>query len=348
MNINTIAKLSGYSKATVSRYIGNYGYVSKEAKEKIKKIIEKYNYYPSNLARSLVSGKTNTIGLILTDIVNPFYSILARSIEEVLVKNGYNLMICNSDESLEKEKKNYELLMEKNIDGLIISATVDMEGNYNEIFSEIKNFEIPVVFVDRLVPANSGFDTVLVDNYKGGQEAAKFLINLKHNKIGIITSKIPLPNLRDRERGFINSLKNEDVTGITYERIELGTRIREAEWGKYYHLFKDINKFTALFCTTNILNFYTLKILKNMGIKVPDDISIIGFDDFLDAEIIDPPPTVIAQPISDIGINTGRLILSKINKKSKSNDNIILPVKLIARQSTRNNVYSKNSNKLNY
>ena len=116
--------ISGYSRSTVSRVIRNHGYTSKKTRRIIKSIINKHNYRPSSLARSLVSGRTNTIGLLLTDICNPFYSIVARSVENVVSKSEYTLIICNCDESLEKEQKNLELLIEKQVDGLIISPTI--------------------------------------------------------------------------------------------------------------------------------------------------------------------------------------------------------------------------------
>jgi LacI family transcriptional regulator len=336
INIDTIAAASGYSRATVSRVIRKYGYVSKEAREKICSVIEEYDYRPSSLARSMVSGKTHTIGLLLTDIRNHFYSVMAKSIENQASSMGYALIICNSDESLDKEKEYFELLMEKQVDGLIISPTIDMHMGFSDIFEKIKKRKIPCVCVDRALPPEFGIPSVLVDNYQGGYDAGKHLVNMGHNRLAVVTSKIPLPNVRDREKGFFQALKDAGIERQTGDRIELESREREIDIESQLHLFEGINKFSAVFCTANTLSFYALRILKYKGIEIPARISFISFDDLYDAELISPQPTVIVQPVSDIGTKAAMIILNKlIKKKSLPKKNTVFPVSMIIRESTK-------------
>ena len=339
ISIDTIARLSGFSRSTVSRVIGNYGYASENARRTIKKIIDKYNYRPSSLARSMVSGKTNTIGLLLTDICNPFYSIVARSVENVVSKYNYTLIICNCDESLDKEQKNIELLIEKQVDGLIISPTVDENGNINHIFFDIKKYDIPVINIDRPLPEELNIPSITVDNRNGGYKATRYLMELGHRRIGIVTSKLPIPNVRDREKGYLQALHEAGVGMKNGDRIELESRENELDMSLNLNIFSKIERFTALFATTNLFSIATLRILKKMRLYIPGDISFIGFDDLHDADIMVPPPTVIAQPAVEVGTTAARIILEMIRgDKAKSINNIVLPVNLIVRESCEQNI----------
>jgi LacI family transcriptional regulator len=336
INIDTIAAASGYSRATVSRVIRKNGYVSKEARRKICRVIEEYDYRPSSLARSMVSGKTHTIGLLLTDIRNHFYSVMAKSIENQASSMGYALIICNSDESLDKERKYFELLMEKQVDGLIISPTINMQMGFSDIYEKIRKRKIPCVCVDRALPQEFGIPSVLVDNYQGGYDAGKHLADIGHTRLAVVTSKIPLPNVRDREKGFFQALKDEGIERQPGDRIELESRESEIDVESHMHLFEGIDRFSALFCTANTLSFYSLRILKYKRIEIPEQISFIGFDDLYDSELISPQPTVIVQPVSDIGTKAALIILGKlIKKKSLPKKDIVFPVSLIIRNSTK-------------
>lgn len=336
ISIDTIAELSGYSRATVSRVIGDYGYVSEKAREKITKVIRECNYHPSGVARSMVSGKTQTIGLIQTDIRNPFYSIIAKSIEDVIVSKNYSLIICNTDESLERERKSFKLLLEKQIDGLILSPALDENGNYSGVLSEIKTHGIPTVCIDRPVPHDLGIPSVTVDNYRGGYEAAQHLITLGHRRIAVVTSKPALPNVRERERGFYSALEEARIGPAAEHRIELDSTAGSVDNGNSSALFNRMDRFTAVFCTANIFSIYTLKMLRNSGLCIPEDLSFVGFDDISHSELMDSPPTVVVQPIAEVGSSAAKLVLRMIEKKEHEKQrDIILPVEMIVRNSTR-------------
>jgi DNA-binding LacI/PurR family transcriptional regulator len=151
-----------------------------------------------------------------------------------------------------------------------------------------------------------------------------------------VTSKIPLPNVRDREKGFFQALEDAGIERQTGDRIEIESREREIDIESQLHLFKGIHRFSAVFCTANTLCFYTLRILKYKGLEIPSQISFVGFDDLYDAELISPKPTVIVQPVIDIGTRAAMLILNKlIKKKSLPKKNIVFPVNMIIRESTK-------------
>jgi LacI family transcriptional regulator len=337
ISIDTIARLSGYSRATVSRVIGSYGYVSEKARNRIETVIKKNNYHPSGVARSMVSGKTHTIGLIQTDIRNAFCNITAKAIEDVIVGHGYNMIICNSGESLQKERQSLQLLLGKQVDGLVVSPTVDMEGKFGSIFDGIKRYNIPAVCIDRPIPARFGIHVVTVDNHQGGYSAAKHLLDLGHRRIAVVTSRLPLPNVREREKGFYDALEERGIGRIEGDRIEIspiqsGT---EAETGALS--FDGPERFTAIFATANIFSVYALRWIRMCGYSIPKDLSLVGFDDLLYWEFMSPQPSVIAQPIARIGELAAEILLREIEGRgSKMTERIVLPVTMKERASTKN------------
>jgi LacI family transcriptional regulator len=186
------------------------------------------------------------------------------------------------------------------------------------------------------LPQEFGIPSVLVDNYQGGYDAGKHLADIGHTRLAVVTSKIPLPNVRDREKGFFQALKDEGIERQPGDRIELESRESEIDVESHMHLFEGIDRFSALFCTANTLSFYSLRILKYKRIEIPEQISFIGFDDLYDSELISPQPTVIVQPVSDIGTKAALIILGKlIKKKSLPKKDIVFPVSLIIRNSTK-------------
>ncbi len=337
ISIDTIAKLSGYSRATVSRVIGNYGYVSEKAWTKINAVIKEHNYHPSGVARSMVSGKTHTIGLIQTDIRNAFCSITAKAIEDVIIGHGYNLIICSSGESLEKEKQSLDLLLEKQVDGLVLSPTVDMGGKFGTIFDEIIRYNLPAVCIDRPIPAHFGIPVVTVDNHGGGYRAAKHLLDLGHRRIAVVTSTLPLPNVREREKGFYTALDEHGIGRMEGDRVEIFPTKSKTDLQCRDFSLKEPGRFTAIFATANIFNVCALKWTRKLGYSIPEDISLIGFDDLLNWEFMSPRPTVIEQPIARIGKLAAEILLRKIQEKdNREIENIVLPVTMKEGSSTRN------------
>ena len=336
ISIDTIARLSGYSRATVSRVIGNYGYVSEKARTRIKAVIKEHNYHPSGVARSMVSGKTHTIGLIQTDIRNAFCSITAKAIEDVIIGHSYNLIICSSGESLEKEQQSLDLLLEKQVDGLVLSPTVDMEGKFGTIFDEIIRYNLPAVCIDRPIPARFGIPAVTVDNFGGGYKAAKHVIDLGHRRIAVVTSRLPLPNVREREKGFYTALDENSIGRMKGDRVEIFPTKSKTDLECKDFSLVDPGRFTAIFATANIFNVCALKWAGKLGYSIPEDISLVGFDDLLYWEFMSPQPSVIVQPIARLGEQAARILLRKIEKKDKEEDgSIVLPVTMKERYSTR-------------
>ncbi|MBN2324855.1 MAG: LacI family DNA-binding transcriptional regulator [Spirochaetes bacterium] len=336
ISIDTIARLSGYSRATVSRVIGSYGYVSEKARNRIEAVIKKYNYHPSGVARSMVSGKTHTIGLIQTDIRNAFCNITAKAIEDVIVGHGYNLIICNSGESLKKERQSLDLLLGKQVDGLVVSPTVDMDGKFGSIFDEIRRYNLPTVCIDRPIPPRFGIPVVTVDNHQGGYRAAKYLLSLGHSRIAVVTTRLPLPNVRERENGFYDALEEQGIRRMEEDRIEIPPiqSGREAEGGETP--FEGWGRFTAVFATANIFSIYAMRWMKKCGYSIPKDLSLVGFDDLLYWEFMSPQLTVIVQPIARIGELAAEMLLHAIEGRGpKGFERIVLPVTMEERSSTK-------------
>ena len=336
ISIDTIAELSGYSRATVSRVIGNYGYVSEKARNRITAVIKENNYRPSGVARSMVSGRTHTIGLIQTDIRNTFCNITAKAIEDVIIDHGYSLIICNSGESLDKERQSLTLLLEKQVDGLVLSPTVDMNGKFGTIFNEIKRYNIPAVCIDRPIPAHFGIPAVTVDNRGGGYRAAKHLLAIGHRHIAVVTSRLPLPNVRDREKGFYHALEERGIRKKDGDRVEIFPIQDETEIECRDGCFEELKRVTALFATANIFSICALRGINKLGYSIPGDISLVGFDELLYWEFMSPQPTVIVQPIAEVGKQAAEILLRRIEKKDKKKaSSIVLPVTIEERSSTR-------------
>ncbi|MCY6960304.1 LacI family DNA-binding transcriptional regulator [Clostridium brassicae] len=274
--INDIAKAAGVSQATVSRVLNNSGYVKDETRNKVLKVIKELNYAPSAIARSLSTSKTNTIGVIVPDINNPFFGEVIKGISEVADKHNLNIILCDTDESMQKELKALKLLKEQRIRGIIITPT-SAEDEYNsEYLTTLENLGIPIVLVDGHVKYAT-FSGVFVENIKGSFEATEALIKAGHKKIAIITGRMNSKPAKDRFLGYKKALT---IHGIPVE--EKYIFYGDYKQGSGYRYTKQIlqmeDRPTAIFTSSNMMTLGCLKAIYEEKCKVPDDIALIGFD----------------------------------------------------------------------
>lgn len=338
VRLEDIASKIGVSKTLVSMVLNGYGDVNgikRETQEKVLAITRELNYKPNQMARSLRIGKSNTIGLIVADISNAFYAKMARCIEDQCNKHGYNLIICSSDEKDAKESSLIRMLKEKQVDGLIISSTL---VDNSEIIS-LKNERFPFVLVDRYFPEIPDTNYVIIDNYKSSFKAVKYLIDNGHQNIAMLSLSPPhLTSIKDRNRGYFDALKKANIEfnhylhcQIPYENIEQGVEIAIGKLLEYE------KKITAIFCANQNIAIASLKALTKFKVKIPNDISIISFDDLPIFEVLSPPITAIYQPLELISEHAVKILVNDISNKDnkKKNQQLVIPSDFIVRESCK-------------
>lgn len=328
-----IAKALNVSKTLVSLVLNNKGDDNGISKATQKKVIEKakeLNYTPNNFARGLRIGKSNTLGLIVSDISNPFYSKLARTVENFAYSSNYNLIICSSDEKPEKEEKLINILLNKNVDGLIISSTLYSP----DIFFELKERNFPFVLIDRHFN-NDEFNYVGVDNIEGSFEGTSILAKHGYQNIGFVTlGPQHISSLNDRLEGYKLALKNNnqkiDNSLIKYLPFEFTEN----------HLKKAINdlmdqKADSIFFANNTLALKSLSIFKELNIKVPEEIAVISFDDTDVFKYTQTPISAIKQPIEKICMYSFEILYKNIQKTNSKVVHKELSTEVIVRESIK-------------
>ncbi|MBT1247019.1 LacI family transcriptional regulator [Thermosipho sp. 1223] len=321
--IKEVAKKAGVSISTVSRVLNNSAPVSEELKKRVKKAIEELGYYPSNIAKGLRKGRTGTIGFILPDITNPFFANIVRGAEDYLRKKGYNLILCNSDQDRKQETELLKILISKHIDGLLFTGT----GSSNPLLVEKIRKGLKVVFLDRIFEEiNSSY--VIVDNKIGMNLLLDYLIDVGH-----------------RSFIFINGNKETFSAKIRYEAFTERARTEKLEFKHYFTEFsyeagyKKAKRLKglpdAILCGNDLIAYGVIDALEEKGYKVPEDVSVTGFDDIPFSKHFKPPLTTVYQPMYEMGRKSAKLLLEIIEEKKVSNKGIVLLPKLVIRESTK-------------
>jgi DNA-binding LacI/PurR family transcriptional regulator len=326
--IYDVAKEAGVSIATVSNAINGKGKISKKRREQILKIMEKLNYQPSLIASALMGKKTFTLGLLIPDISNPFFGEIARAIDDEAHQSGYSVIICSTDNKDERVERYIGLLEQKSVDGIIIGTGIDNL----DILTRLQAREIPFVMLARETAAIAA-DTVVVDDYIGGILVAKHLAELGHRRLAILSENLKVSSSRERIRGFKQGLSDLDIPFDDADIVICEYRVEEGRRGAHDLLHRTV-KPSALFCCNDLLAIGAMQVAKQLGIKVPDDLSIVGFDDTILAGVTDPPLTTVAQPIERMGKQAFNLLIDNLVNIEAVKQRIVLRPELNIRQST--------------
>ena len=327
--LKDVAKKAGVSVAVAGRALGNYGYVSEENKIKVLKAAQRIGYKPDILARSLRKKKTYSIGVIVSDVTTSFFTSVVRGVEDVASQSGYNVTLCNSDESSEKERGYLEELYKRKVDGIIISPTNKNIAYIKKIIRE----GIPVVLVDRKIDE---IDTtqVVVDNEWGSYEAVKHLINLGYRRIGVING---LKGIRTSDERFAGYRKALEESGLKIEPqlVKYGDFRMEKGKKAMIEFLKMKNIPEAVFVTNEVMTIGALLALRENRVKIPDEMKIVGFDDPVWAPLIQPPLTAVRQPAYSIGTIASQVLFQKMSRtnRNQKHEEIVLKPKLIVRES---------------
>jgi DNA-binding LacI/PurR family transcriptional regulator len=341
--LKEVATLAGVSTATVSNVLNETKNVSDEVKNKVFSAIQELNYQPNIVAKSLRVQESRIIGLLISDIANPFFSIVVRGIEEELAKSDYSILLCNTDSSVEKEDKYLKVLIGKRVDGLIVSST----GNTGDYFRSMEKTGVPMVFLNRC-PDFMVSDVIMTNNIKGSYSGTEHLIRHGFEKIAIITGPISISTGKDRLTGYKRALEDYGITESD-ELVKEGNFDIESGYMKMKELMEQDNKPDAVFISNNSMTLGAYKYLKESGISIPDQLAVVGYDDSDWADIVDPPITTIKQPAYELGVHAARLILARIINNQVKREITYMDTELIIRHScgcNKENPYSSESNKL--
>ncbi|MBV1757617.1 MAG: LacI family transcriptional regulator [Dethiosulfatibacter sp.] len=327
--IKDIARLAGVSTATVSKVINRKDHeITETTREKVMSIVRQYNYVPNRIASSMVTKKTHTIGLIIPDISNPFFPELARGVEDYASKLGYAVFLCNTDNDAQKERTYLEKLQEKMVDGIILTASSHRRTNSKDL----KESNIPIVALDREIDSFKSGGTVISDNLSGAYEAVTYLLSRGLKNILYLAGPINSKPSKDRLQGYINALVDHNHQ-VNQEMILDGSFT--LDWG-YSGTLMAIDRgleFDSIFCGNDLIAFGAIQAIKLKGFRVPQDISVIGFDDIAMAGIIDPPLTTVKQPNYQMGYESSKILIGIIEKHPPENRELVLNTKLIIRDS---------------
>lgn len=329
----SIANKLNISVSTVSRVLNGLSHkfrISKKTQELILKTAQELNYSPNQLARGLRLKKTFIIGYIIPDITNPFFSSIAQSIEKSARKFGYSVLLSDSEESTEIESASLKHLLERKIDGLIISPV----GQDVKHIIDLYNKKFPIVLIDRYFQ-NYPIPFVTSENFKGAFDAVDYLINCGHTSIACLQGlKNTAPN-NERVRGYIEALKRANIT-LDNSLIVGDSFGEENGYIETKLLLKKNNRPTAIFAISNLISLGILRALNEEGLKVPEDISIISFDDQPYSNYLATPMTTVTQQSSEIGHIATKLLIDLIESgRSIEGNGIFLPTKLNIRGSVK-------------
>ncbi|MDR7869557.1 MAG: LacI family DNA-binding transcriptional regulator [Tissierellaceae bacterium] len=309
MTIKKIAKLANVSSATVSKVInGKDKYISEATRKRVLEIVEREGYVPNAVAKSLKVKRTKTLGIVIPDVMNLFFSELARGVEDAAEKMGYSIILCNSDNKVSKEEKYIQILQEKMVDGIILAAS---ESSVSKYFNKRGT---PMVLLDRDLSVDDQVGKITVDNESGIYEATCFLINKGCRDIGYISSEISSKISFQRLSGYKKALLDRGFQ-VSESMIYLNNYTIETGYYGMLELLKNNIRVDGVCCGNDMIAIGAIKALNEKGINIPTDVKIIGFDDIYITQYTEPPITTMAQPIYKMGEEAVKMILSIIEGK---------------------------------
>ncbi|MDP9697515.1 LacI family transcriptional regulator [Paenibacillus intestini] len=329
ITIYDIAKKANVSAMTVSKVINRTGRISTATRERVQQVIDELGYIPNSNARSLVLQRTHMLSLLITDITNPFYTTLARGAEDAAHLRGYRVLFGNSDEDYRKEKEYVEAILSTRVDGVLFAPAGDRSLPH---LQQLQARNIPFVFLDRIVPGITS-DVIAGDSREGAIELIRYLTQLGHEHIALVNGSSEVSTARLREDGYIEGLQEAGITPDPSLILRTSYRDFSDDEG-LERLLSRSQQPTAIFAANNMLAIGVIRLLRKRGLRVPEDISVVCFDDLDLASAFDPFLTVIAQPAYEFGYQGMQMLIDRIEGKLSSDaETMILPSELRIRTS---------------
>lgn len=328
VSIRDVANLAGVSIATVSRVMNKREYVSKNTEKKIIRAIEELNYVPNPLARGLVGKKMSSIAMIVPDIMNPFYPELVRAVEDTCHKQGYTVILCNTDDKKYKEKSYLKVLKGRGIDGFIVASSMLDKENIATLEKE----NTPCVFLERL-PCDKPRSLIQVDNFNGSILAVQHLLDVGCNRIAHIYGPQEVPTYQERMNGYEEVVKS--LPWYTSSYMIAGDSQMEGGFKAVEKILDRHPDIDGIFAGNDLMAIGALKALQRRSIRVPEDVAICGFDGIAVTIMTEPELTTVAQPIYEMGELAASTLIGKINGDITDDNKLYkLEVELIPRRSS--------------
>lgn len=330
VTLKDIARLAGVSVSTVSRVLNNKATeyrISADTEEEILQAAQKLKYRPNQIARGLRLKKSNTLGVLAPDVSNPFFAYIIKRVQNIAHSLGYSIVVCNTDENLDQEIEHVNVLYRNRVDGLIAMPV----GQDYRHFQEWVDKGRPVVLLDRCF---EGIETnkVLVDNYSGARDAVEHLIGFGHERIAFIQGLPGTYTNTERLRGYRAALAAHDI--LIDEELIVGGDFREENGYLEAKLLLMMGHApTAIFATSDLITLGALKAIYEEGLSIPEDISLVMFDDFDFAPYLKCPVTAVRQPKELMGEMAVKLLVDELKGESKGGKRVVLKTTLVVRDS---------------
>lgn len=333
--ISDVARRANVSAMTVSRVINGTGYVSVRTRQRVEAAVADLGYVPNALARQLRSKRTKMLALIVSDISNPFFTTIARGVEDVAAARGFSVMYCNTDESVAKEAQYLDMLIGRQVDGVLL---VPARGS-GVSFRALRVHQMPVVVIDRRV-ADPHVTSVRCDSEAGAYALTRHLIALGHQRIAVFTGRRAVSTSVDRAAGCRRALEE---SGLELDDDLLrfgGHNFGSLNQTDGYQMAREVLAWavprpTAIFAANNFIAFGVIRALREAGLRVPEDMSVVAFDDLPAGWVMEPFMTVAAQPAYEIGRRAAELLLDRIDGDAgAAGQTVVLPFELIIRHSS--------------
>lgn len=340
ITVADVARMAGVSKATAARVLGGYGTVSDRARDAVNLAARSLNYRPNELARSMTTGRSGTIGVVVGDIENPFFSLAVRGITDIARQAGFTVILTNSGENTETEKATIRTLLAKRVDGLIVSPAT--EGDVDHLKEAIRS-GCPMVLLDR-GSRTLDVDTVVADDGHAAESITRRLIAGGHRRIAYLTacdtpdhrfrtpSDINTGSVRRRIEGFLRACREADLSGME-EWVRLGALAPDETERIVTAMLTAKPAPTAIIASDSVIGLDVFKVCRNLGLDIPRDLSLVSFHDADWTSVTTPPVTVVRQPVYQLGETAAKLLVERLNGAGRPASRVVLHTEFVERAS---------------
>jgi len=303
--------------------------VSAPTRERVKEAIEELGYVQNRVARSLRLKRTHTLALVVTDIANPFWTTVVRGVEDAAQGAGYNVILCNTDESEAKQQRHLDVLLQKQVDGILLVPA----GTSTELGDWIRKQSTPIVILDRRV-RSAQVDFVCGDSEGGAYQLTRHLLSLGHRRIAVLTGPRQVSTAEERVTGYRRALAEAGLQ-IRPDWVRYGDYSQESGCEMAQQVLATTPRPTALFAANNVIAVGALRALRQAGLRVPEDLSVVAFDDMTSGLMVEPFLTVVDQPAYEMGQRATELLLARLSgSATEIYQEIVLPAELSVRRSS--------------
>lgn len=334
--LRDVANHAGVSRATVSRVLNHNPRVARELRDRVLDAIQELGYQPNRAARRLRASTSDVLGLIISDIENPFFTSVVRGVEDAAYAHQMSIVLCNTDEDPEKQKMYLRVMQAERVAGLIISPT-----NIEEDFAELERVGIPIILLDRHTDPYEA-DAVTIDNVAGAYLAVKHLIDLGYKRIGMIGGSLHLTTGLERYEGYRKALESAGLK-IDERLIKVGNFRADSAYRLAQEFINSPHPPRAMFVANNLMTLGTLQAMREKRVRIPEDIALVGFDDMPWASELCPPLTAVSQPTYELGQETVHLLLRRLANPDAPIRRVTLQPRLVVRMSSGAHLHSRSS-----